>query len=175
MQEKKLHVSLLTGTDGYFRFSRPENPICTSYLWKIFISLYNLNSFPCSYFVSDNMEHYCNGVISFEMKQVYQARLFLNDIYLYDKKSRYSPYERYGYCETTIEGWLTKFPKFMFYFENINLDCDDGHLELYSNSSSNAHVKGNGSLSFFIHWQKCFRYSTHIMCMGSYSNFYKIL
>ena len=97
------------------------------------------------------MEQYCNDEISFLWQTIYQARLLLNDNHLYDKKSNNYPYVRYGYCETTLEAWLTRFPKFMFYFENINLDCDDGHLEFYSDSSSNEHVKGNDSLSFFIH------------------------
>ena len=89
------------------------------------------------------MEDYCYKELSFILQSVYQAKLKLTDNNLIDKADSSYPYEKLGYCETTVEAWLTYFPKLMFYFEDLDLDCDKGHLEFYTGEKSNLRVEGN--------------------------------
>ena len=86
--------------------------------------------------VSDDMENYCSSELSFIWETIYQAKLELSDNFIYDRKSSYYPYQRLGYCEITLEAWITRYPKFMFYFDDLDLDCDKGHLEFYTGSYS---------------------------------------
>ncbi|XP_053378599.1 uncharacterized protein LOC123527534 [Mercenaria mercenaria] len=89
-----------------------------------------------------SMENYCNDEFSFIWKTEYQVRLKLNDNNIYEKKESYYPYNRPRYCETTFEAWITRYPKFMFYFEELDLDCDKGHLEFYIGKSTDTRLPG---------------------------------
>ncbi|XP_060600497.1 uncharacterized protein LOC132753943 [Ruditapes philippinarum] len=88
------------------------------------------------------MEDYCSNEISFIAYTVYQTQLQLTDNNLFEKRNPNHPYDRLGYCETTVKGWYTSFNKLMFYFEDINLDCDKGHLEFYAGERSYARIEG---------------------------------
>ncbi|XP_060553006.1 uncharacterized protein LOC132714219 isoform X2 [Ruditapes philippinarum] len=87
------------------------------------------------------MEDYCSNEISFIAYTVYQTQLQLTDNNLFEKRNPNHPYDRLGYCETTVKGWYTSFNKLMFYFEDINLDCDKGHLEFYAGERSFARIE----------------------------------
>jgi hypothetical protein len=81
--------------------------------------------------------------LSFILHSLYQTKLQLTDDYLFEKPNTRYPYETVGYCETNVEAWITIFSKLMFYFEDLNIDCDKGHLEFYDDENSNIRVQGN--------------------------------
>jgi hypothetical protein len=140
---------VLGGVDGNLHFPVPSmnrlnqtKPAIFSILpcwafFKDYVFLYFI------YFVSARMEDYCSNEISFIAYTVYQTKLHLTDNNLFEKRNPNHPYDRLGYCETTVKGWYTSFNKLMFYFEDINLDCDKGHLEFYAGERSFARIEGN--------------------------------
>ncbi|XP_053390042.1 uncharacterized protein LOC128552973 [Mercenaria mercenaria] len=107
---------------------------------KLFFIIRNMNV--GLLYLLDRMENYCNDEFSFLWKSEYQVRLELNAYKIYETKGDNYPYDKVGYCVTTFEAWLTRYPKFMFYFEDLNLDCNKGHLEFYIGDFSDTRVKG---------------------------------
>ncbi|XP_060595588.1 uncharacterized protein LOC132749723 [Ruditapes philippinarum] len=87
-----------------------------------------------------HMQNFCNDELSFIWETIYQAKLDLSDDNIYDTKSDIYPYDRLGFCEMSLEAWITRYPKFMFYFDYLNLDCDDGHLEFYIGESNTGYA-----------------------------------
>ncbi|XP_045192758.2 uncharacterized protein LOC123549046 [Mercenaria mercenaria] len=87
-----------------------------------------------------DMENYCGEEFSFILKDEYQIKFDLDDMYIYDNADDYT-YRR-GYCETKFEAWYTTYSKLMFYFEDLDLDCDKGHLEFYTDDSGYIRVPG---------------------------------
>ncbi|XP_045168991.1 uncharacterized protein LOC123531802 [Mercenaria mercenaria] len=88
-----------------------------------------------------DMENYCGKEFSFILKDEYQIKLELNDMYIYDNTDDYT-YPRRGYCETKFEAWYSTYSNLMFYFEDLDLDCDKGHLEFYTDDSGYIRVPG---------------------------------
>lgn len=82
------------------------------------------------------MENYCEKTFSFIWNSENQIQLELNDDGIYNA----SPYIHT--CESTFEAWYTTYPKLMFYFEHLNLDCDEGHLEFFREESGQRRVSG---------------------------------
>ncbi|KAL4235028.1 hypothetical protein ACF0H5_006666 [Mactra antiquata] len=80
-----------------------------------------------------NMFDMCDQELSMIISSVYQLELTLN-----------------GYaepCETQIEAWYM-YPNLMFYFEEMDLDCEDGHLEFYTGRQGTTRVRG-------LDWEVC--------------------
>ncbi|XP_053379436.1 uncharacterized protein LOC128548493 [Mercenaria mercenaria] len=88
-----------------------------------------------------DMERYCNQEFSFITKSKDQIKLELADNLIYDSIGDYTS-NRKRYCQTTFEAWYTRYPKFMFYFEDLDLDCDKGHLEFYIGQNTGIRVSG---------------------------------
>ncbi|XP_045193352.2 uncharacterized protein LOC123549381 [Mercenaria mercenaria] len=87
-----------------------------------------------------SMQYYCDEEFSFITKGVHQIQLKLDDNFIRQKGSFF--FGRGEDCETRFEAWYTVYPKFMFYFEHIDLDCDDGHLEFFIGKSGKTRVSG---------------------------------
>ncbi|XP_053378464.1 uncharacterized protein LOC123526431 [Mercenaria mercenaria] len=88
-----------------------------------------------------DMENYCGEKFSFILNDEYQIKLELDDMYIYDNADDYT-YQRRGYCETKFEAWYSNYSNLMFYFEDLDLDCDKGHLEFYTDDSGYIRVPG---------------------------------
>ncbi|XP_060600493.1 uncharacterized protein LOC132753942 isoform X2 [Ruditapes philippinarum] len=88
------------------------------------------------------MEDFCNQELRLPLQWIYQTKLQLTDDDLFEKPDSDYPYNRLGYCETIIETWYYSFTRLMFYFEDLDLDCDKGHLEFYVGENSDDRIKG---------------------------------
>ena len=95
------------------------------------------------------MEDYCYGDLRFDSESIYQAKVQLTDNNLIEKTNIYNPNQVIGYCETNIVSSHFYYPKLMFYFEELDLDCDKGHLEFYDEEFSDSRVEGNKFLVLF--------------------------
>ncbi|XP_060600495.1 uncharacterized protein LOC132753942 isoform X3 [Ruditapes philippinarum] len=89
------------------------------------------------------MEDFCNQELRLPLQWIYQTKLQLTDDDLFEKPDSDYPYNRLGYCETIIETWYYSFTRLMFYFEDLDLDCDKGHLEFYVGENSDDRIKGS--------------------------------
>ncbi|XP_045162986.2 uncharacterized protein LOC123527533 [Mercenaria mercenaria] len=98
-------------------------------LFIIGILLFALNGSCDGY----DMENYCGKEFTFILKDEYQIKLELDDDYIYQRR---------GSCETRFEAWYSTYSKLMFYFEDLDLDCDKGHLEFYTEKSGDIRVPG---------------------------------
>lgn len=78
------------------------------------------------------MENYCGEELSMIISSVHQFKLELNDRSLFED----------GPCETHIEAWFS-YPKIMFYFDELDLDCNDGYLQFFSGRNYSTRVEGN--------------------------------
>ncbi|XP_053389131.1 uncharacterized protein LOC128552140 [Mercenaria mercenaria] len=82
-----------------------------------------------------DMEDYCGKELSMILESTYQLKLELSDKHIYDREWSSS-------CETTVEAWNTPYRKLMFYFDDLDLDCDDGHLEFFVGQRSKTRMTG---------------------------------
>ncbi|XP_060586295.1 uncharacterized protein LOC132742032 [Ruditapes philippinarum] len=82
------------------------------------------------------MEEHCDTMIHMIMDSVYQIRLQLDDIYIQSRQSA-----RPATCQTEIEPWYT-WPNLMFYFEDLDLDCEFGYLQFFQVTTNSTRVKG---------------------------------
>ena len=99
------------------------------------------------------MQSYCGEEFSFILKDEDQIKLDMDDDYIYDRKSSssFSSFFHHGkdkICETKFEAWYSYYSNFMIYFDQLNLDCDDGHLEFYSGQSGHSRVNGQRSFKW---------------------------
>jgi hypothetical protein len=89
------------------------------------------------------MEFYCDEEFSFILKDEQQIELKMDDNYIYDRRnSIYSTRRTDKVCETKFEAWYSYYSYFMIYFDDLDLDCSDGHLEFYSGESGQSRVNG---------------------------------
>ncbi|XP_045161510.2 uncharacterized protein LOC123526432 isoform X2 [Mercenaria mercenaria] len=91
-----------------------------------------------AYYMNGDM--YCNSKLSMVSEKVFQVKVELNDDNIYDR--RRSSYHGSGSCELKIEAWYNTYHKLMFYFENLNLDCSEGHLEFFVVQNTDSRVTG---------------------------------
>ncbi|XP_060580226.1 uncharacterized protein LOC132737014 [Ruditapes philippinarum] len=90
-----------------------------------------------------DMEFYCDEEFSFILKDEQQIELKMDDNYIYDRRnSIYSTRRTDKVCETKFEAWYSYYSYFMIYFDDLDLDCSDGHLEFYSGESGQSRVNG---------------------------------
>lgn len=84
------------------------------------------------------MNVYCRRSLSLHQKSEDQIKLVLDDDGVYKKDI----FNRTLACETDIETLYEIYPKLMFYFEDLNLDCDNGYLRFYEGISGEMLVRG---------------------------------
>lgn len=96
-------------------------------LWTVLMCF----PFTHGYLSTYRMENYCGNEISMILSSVYHLRFKLTQGSLLSTSK----------CRTEIEAWYS-WPKLMLYFENLDIDCDEGHLEFYEGSSSSRRVEG---------------------------------
>lgn len=102
-------------------------------MFPVWILLYLITS-QCNAY---NMESYCNKEISMTS----QADLELDDEHIYDRRWFFSNRKK-SECETKVRAWYSPYNKIMFYFENLDLRCDEGHLEFHVGQSGYMRVPG---------------------------------
>jgi hypothetical protein len=100
------------------------------------------------------MEDFCNQELRLPLQWIYQTKLQLTDDDLFEKPDSDYPYNRLGYCETIIETWYYSFTRLMFYFEDLDLDCDKGHLEFYVGEYSDDRIKGKNVYLGIVQYKK---------------------
>jgi hypothetical protein len=81
------------------------------------------------------MNDYCNSKLNMASEKIDQLKLVLDNDNIYNNNRGWS-------CEIKIETWYNSYNKIMFYFEHLNLDCREGHLEFYVLQNKDTHVKG---------------------------------
>ena len=89
------------------------------------------------------MEDHCEDEISMILDSVYQGQLTINVQPEFKKKSLYSfIYNKpLNSCKTNLESWY-HFDKLMFYFDSLDLDCEDGYLEFYDGPYTSERISG---------------------------------
>lgn len=96
------------------------------------------NSTLFSFVHTDNMEEHCGTEINMILDSVYQLKLQLDDVYVFDKTIT-SP--NTASCQTIVESWYT-WPHLMFYFENLDLDCSLGYLQFFQSKDNETRLQG---------------------------------
>ncbi|XP_060580228.1 uncharacterized protein LOC132737015 isoform X2 [Ruditapes philippinarum] len=88
------------------------------------------------------MEDYCGRQLSMSLKATYQLELELTDNNIYTNIYPWTNPKQQRSCEITVLAWYGTYPKLMFYFDDLDLDCKNGHLELYVGQTSETRVPG---------------------------------
>lgn len=94
------------------------------------------------------MNRYCTSELSLEKNHLHQLRLEFNDEGIYG--TSLSVFAPPGVCEATIEGRYASFPKLMFYFEYLDLECENGYLQFFDGLNGTTKVPGRILNVFYI-------------------------
>lgn len=87
---------------------------------------------------ADNMEEHCGTEINMILDSVYQLKLQLDDVYVFENTITSLNTRS---CQTMVEPWYT-WPHLMFYFEKLDLDCSLGYLQFFQSKDNETRVQG---------------------------------